>query len=547
MCCMGLVDRPVGSIGLTTDFINSNRQAQSRREIQAFEEQLAMLAPELEAESDSDDDTQLQEQGRARADLSWSDEAGQLEKLAQNKKLRKFGHMENINSFLKTLRLRECGINTIDADVAQLVNLQELNVSGNRITNIRFLPPKLQALQAYDNCIARLDLSQSFCAPNILHLGLGHNEIAYLNWLEDFDQLRILDLSYNQISDLENALWFLKNLRFLQVVHLEGNPCSLLPGYRRRVLSALPQVTILDGIAVDDVPCFKDESKQEPDQGQTPTSLAIRLDLLSAMLNQRVARPRSEEEEEEEGGGGEEKRGQNQKVQENGETADQSEQAIPEVVKKYGIVVVATLPGGQVIKTPLVENSAIAWGDLEEDELPSTQEGEEAPMYLDIKRAHEFVQSSNTLELQVNASFRDSVEFDGIAIGLYHVEQTLLLVKPQDESQPDDSEDLQEQPEYSVVSEEEQLVSQGSIDLSQLLDPKSMGKISFMDQQLALENPLAKIASLYPERLPLLEGNVAGQSQLLKDGNSVKFSLWVNDLPPSPDQDEEAVTEELSN
>jgi hypothetical protein len=60
-------------------------------------------------------------------------------------------------------------------------------------------------------------------------------------------QIVCLDLSHNDIMDLHSILQQLQQLPKLRVLHLRGNPVSLLPHFKAAVLHTLPQLAYLDG------------------------------------------------------------------------------------------------------------------------------------------------------------------------------------------------------------------------------------------------------------------------------------------------------------
>lgn len=58
--------------------------------------------------------------------------------------------------------------------------------------------------------------------------------------------LMMLDLAHNNCCDLAALLRALARLPKLQALTLVGNPVCLLPGYKQRVLQALPRLVYLD-------------------------------------------------------------------------------------------------------------------------------------------------------------------------------------------------------------------------------------------------------------------------------------------------------------
>ena len=58
----------------------------------------------------------------------------------------------------------------------------------------------------------------------------------------------LLQISHNQLSDLQEIERELKSVSTLETIYLEGNPCQAKEGahYRRKVILALPQIKQLD-------------------------------------------------------------------------------------------------------------------------------------------------------------------------------------------------------------------------------------------------------------------------------------------------------------
>ncbi len=246
-----------GSVGLapahgprlSSDLREANARAEARRALAEFEARLEGEGSALIEGSDCDE-----EEARApRADLDWSDEAPELDRLAKSTRTRQFAQLDKVVAMVQTLRLGGMGITELDAGTRSLVKLRELTVSGNELEEIANLPAGLVSLQAYGCRVSRLDLQGCpAAARSLLHLGLGYNALCVVgSWVEDLSSLASLDLCYNAITDLGAALGLLQTLRgSLRVLHLHGNPCALTPGYRARVLAALPGLALLDGLPV---------------------------------------------------------------------------------------------------------------------------------------------------------------------------------------------------------------------------------------------------------------------------------------------------------
>jgi hypothetical protein len=84
---------------------------------------------------------------------------------------------------------------------------------------------------------------------NLRKLGVSQNQITTLDGLEPLQALDELDARDNCIERVREVE-FLERLPLFSSLLLQGNPCSDLPFYRRRVVFRLQQLRTLDGIAV---------------------------------------------------------------------------------------------------------------------------------------------------------------------------------------------------------------------------------------------------------------------------------------------------------
>ena len=76
-----------------------------------------------------------------------------------------------------------------------------------------------------------------------------HNNIKIIEGLEGCEVLEKLDLTLNFISEYESVQKLRANA-FLKILHLTGNPCTDVEGYRLYVIEKLPQLQELDGTQV---------------------------------------------------------------------------------------------------------------------------------------------------------------------------------------------------------------------------------------------------------------------------------------------------------
>lgn len=158
---------------------------------------------------------------------------------------------EDLVTFFTTLKLESQGITRMDEHIPGFASLQELSLAGNAITRIENLPPNLVQLNLSTNQLAELTALGPVGAQ-LHHVCLGYNQLtnATTDLEQPFPALVSLDLSHNRFTDLTDLLAKLAKLPKLNQLYLDGNPFCLRRQYRASVISALPQITMLDGVAV---------------------------------------------------------------------------------------------------------------------------------------------------------------------------------------------------------------------------------------------------------------------------------------------------------
>ena len=122
---------------------------------------------------------------------------------------------------LQTLNLSGNSISDIGA-LANLTNLTELNLSGNNISDISALGnlPNLQTLDLSGNGI--ISIGELGSLPNLQTLNLSSNNISDISALGNLTNLQTLNWSYNKIIYIST----LRNLTNLQTLNLSGNNIS---------------------------------------------------------------------------------------------------------------------------------------------------------------------------------------------------------------------------------------------------------------------------------------------------------------------------------
>ncbi|KAJ8779291.1 hypothetical protein J1605_012753 [Eschrichtius robustus] len=112
-----------------------------------------------------------------------------------------------------------------------------------------------QVLELYGNKMTSMECLCTRPPPRLQHLGLGHNKL--LGPLESlyvtsdyWPNLVSLDLSFNDLTDLQGTVAGLRTLRHLRLLVLQGNPLALVPCYRGFVIDSLSGLCVLDDVTV---------------------------------------------------------------------------------------------------------------------------------------------------------------------------------------------------------------------------------------------------------------------------------------------------------
>ncbi|KAH9081391.1 hypothetical protein LEN26_021302 [Aphanomyces euteiches] len=177
---------------------------------------------------------------------------------------------------LHNLRLTKLAIHSIDETFSKsCCNLERLDVSENSLTALKELPPSLQELDAYMNQLDKVGIHD---CPALVHLGLGLNKLAQIPSVSHPERLLSLDLSFNVIEDLSATLTALRGLVNIKHLFLQGNPVVLSRGYRHGLLAAIPSLTVLDDIEINDKE--KEAVQQTPLSTQNFAELTMDVDVV---------------------------------------------------------------------------------------------------------------------------------------------------------------------------------------------------------------------------------------------------------------------------
>ena len=141
---------------------------------------------------------------------------------------------------LLTLTLRDNSIRAVDESVSTLLpRLTTLDLGTNAVEQVGYLAalPALRHLDLSNNCLADLpDLHTRL--GNVTHLQLSQNRIASLSPFARVLSLVQLDLSFNQVRDVEEV-GNLRGLPCLEDLSLVGSPVTSAIDYRARALERL--------------------------------------------------------------------------------------------------------------------------------------------------------------------------------------------------------------------------------------------------------------------------------------------------------------------
>ncbi|XP_058462058.1 nischarin [Malaya genurostris] len=138
---------------------------------------------------------------------------------------------------LKHVVFKENQLTEIDHTIRLLPKVKDLVLDKNQIESIDHLSHlnNLQVLSLRCNRISECH-NWHVQLGNLISLNLSHNRIRVLDGLSRLYSLVNLDLSYNQIDDI-NEIDHIGNLPLLENLRLQGNPVAGSVDYRARVLS----------------------------------------------------------------------------------------------------------------------------------------------------------------------------------------------------------------------------------------------------------------------------------------------------------------------
>jgi len=163
-------------------------------------------------------------------------------------------HMADVDD-LKDATFIELTVDTSEQVVDNLgdlmPNLQQLKLNNSSLASFRDLGTSLQSLRILwlsRSGVTDLDGIGALCGLKELYLAF--NDICDLTPLAMHDELQVLDLESNRLSDL-NQIDQLGTCPNMVSLTLDSNPLCRLEGYRRLVVHHIPQLQLLDDKEVD--------------------------------------------------------------------------------------------------------------------------------------------------------------------------------------------------------------------------------------------------------------------------------------------------------
>ncbi|KAK3276661.1 hypothetical protein CYMTET_15285 [Cymbomonas tetramitiformis] len=119
----------------------------------------------------------------------------------------------------------------------RLVNLEVLFLSNNKLTHISHLDQNFRMRRLY----------------------AANNKIFTLKGpsMQNMRFLELLDLTNNNLRDLQKVLGNIEHLKFLKELELSGNPCCEEPDYRLHTVFRFPSLHVLDSHIVTEEERFK--------------------------------------------------------------------------------------------------------------------------------------------------------------------------------------------------------------------------------------------------------------------------------------------------
>ncbi|KAI8838401.1 hypothetical protein BC829DRAFT_447405 [Chytridium lagenaria] len=201
---------------------------------------------------------------------------------------------EFLYEYFRTLRLVDLGIAWVDEE-AKRFRVREMSLTGNRLKDVGELWEGVEVLHKRELTVSFGSLSE---CPNLTHLkrlvhiGCGYNSISSLRCSDPLltdpftwfpETLVSLDLSGNNLIDLDETVATLENARNLKILSLMKNPIALLKVYRTVVVSRLWKLVSLDEVGVTNFERGSLARKKFNEDDKTCIKLLLHLQEMTAL------------------------------------------------------------------------------------------------------------------------------------------------------------------------------------------------------------------------------------------------------------------------
>ncbi|XP_072007270.1 dynein axonemal assembly factor 11 isoform X2 [Engystomops pustulosus] len=133
----------------------------------------------------------------------------------------------------------------------EIFSLEEISLHQQDVERIQHLDKwcrELKILYLQNNLIPKIENVGRL--KKLEYLNLALNNIEKIENLEGCESLQKLDLTVNFVGEL-SSVQSLKHNIHLRELYLVGNPCAQYEGYRKYVVTTLPQLKWLDGKEID--------------------------------------------------------------------------------------------------------------------------------------------------------------------------------------------------------------------------------------------------------------------------------------------------------
>ncbi|GET90636.1 hypothetical protein, conserved [Leishmania tarentolae] len=166
-------------------------------------------------------------------------------------------------SVFTELNASEERLNNAVEDLRKCARLEAVRLNGNAaLTELNVLPPHCRIVTAC-GCSLEHFLEETRPMPSsppstvphagyasVTTLGLAYNRLRHLHFVQQLPSLRVLNIAFNYVSDLEAVVCDVGAHGSLTELTLQGNPISLLDVYRTVVVRGCVHLDRLDGVAI---------------------------------------------------------------------------------------------------------------------------------------------------------------------------------------------------------------------------------------------------------------------------------------------------------